>query len=122
MSPWSRILHSPFSFFVFRDSAHSVYVRRSMRNEETRDARMMGKRTVEHVTRPLTNRYVRRAVVGQLTRRRAISGSERGIKGERGRDRREGIGMRNVERERERDLYYAFCRPAACAPSFLCAS
>jgi len=72
-----------FPFFVLisrnscvRDSAIvAIYAER--RNAKCENDR----KNIEHVTRLLTNRYDEKSCVGQLTRRRAISGSQRGIKG-----------------------------------------
>lgn len=67
-----------FSFLYLRDAR--ICDRGDLR-EETRDAKTTGKTNVEHVTRPLTESIREKSRIGQLTRRRAISGSERGIKG-----------------------------------------
>lgn len=88
----------PFSL-VSRNSSETHALVIAVIYTKRRNARCEnnGENDMEHVTRPLTESIREKSRVGQLTRRRAISGSERGIKGawelwrEDERGRREGM-------------------------------
>lgn len=95
------------SFFLYlRDTR--ICDRGDLR-EEMRDAKTTGKTNVEHVTRPLTESIREKSRVGQLTRRRAISGSERGIKGawELYGERMGGVVEKGWYEKRREICYYA---------------